>query len=140
MPTYKNLVFPHKVGGPLDEMTKLVLVVTEGATVNPVKAAADLEAYNAEDAADQARHELFSEVVEFFSRYGAPVWLESDGDQTITMYFERAGLFDNATLGKPDDFSYGHRANAYDIGVELVANTSVTAITTTVDDVLQNAG
>lgn len=138
---YENLVFPTEVGGP-GPLDTLVLVVTATGTAssNPVKAAADLAAFNAEDSDDQVRHRRFSDIVESFSRYATPVSIESDGDQTITLKYESAGIHGDNTEGKPAWFIPGHRPNAYDVAVEVIAaRADVTGLTTTVNGVSQSS-
>lgn len=139
---YEYLAFPHEKGGPGPYDT-LVLVVTATGTdgsTTPVKAAADMAAYDAEDANDVLRHKRFSDIVLFFSRYGTPISIASDGDQTITLKYEHQYIHGNNSEGKAPWFTPGHRPNAYDIAAEYVAanDHSVTGMTTTVNGVLQS--
>lgn len=134
-----NRVFPHSVGGPGPIETVVLTVTAAGApaAVNPVKAQTDLAAYNAASALDIERHDRFSDIVEFFSRYSTPISVASDGDTVITLTFEHDTLHSNKSEGQPKWFDRGHRDNLFDMMAEYVANDAhgVTAITGTVDGV-----
>lgn len=137
MPTYVNRVFPHQVGGPGPIETVVLTVTAAGSpsATNPVLAQTDLAAYNAATDLNKARHDRFSDIVEFFSRYSTPISVASDGDQTITLTYEHDTLHKNKTEGTPKWFDRGHRDNLFDMMAEYVANDShgVTAITGTCD-------
>lgn len=141
--TYVNKVFPGTVGGP-GPWDVVQLTVTAGATSTPVLAQTDLVAYNAASDANKALHDRFSDVVMFFHRYAEPVSITTNGatGTVISLYFERAGMFSDSSLGKaPYFYSSGNRPNAYDIATEYVAvNTNgTTAIAVTVNGVAQTA-
>lgn len=138
---YKNLNYPHDLGGngPFDTVE---LTVTAGTapTTTPMKAAADIRAYNAEDADDVVRHERFSELVRYYHQYGQPVAITSDGDNVVTMKFERQEMFTDHTEGKAPWDDETDRGNAYDLAVAFVAATDwCTAITVKVNGVTQNS-
>jgi hypothetical protein len=140
---YTALAFPGKVGGGPAAVDTIALTVTAtgGTSTNPVKAAADLEAYFAEDADDKQRHERFSDIVQFFMQYGIVVGVASDGDQVITLEFEQGGMFADSTEGRPDWLNKVDRDNAYNLGLAYVANNdyNVSAIAVTINGVTQDS-
>lgn len=143
--TYENLVFPHSVGGPGPKDTIAFTVTATGSSTdtNECLTQTDLVAFNAASANDQDRHRRFSYIAKYVSRYGQPVQIDAVTNNVITMYFERKGLYENSTLGKPGWFSYGHRPNAYDICAEIVAAQSgspyyIAAMTVTINGSAQS--
>lgn len=135
-PVYKNLVFPQTVGGPGPYDT-VVLTIT-GATVTPL---ADVVAYNVGDSTVKGYHDAFSDIVMFFERYGEPVSVAGTSS-TITLQFERRGMFVDSALGKaPFFYSSAARANAFEIGAAYVASNSysVSGIAVTVNGVSQTS-
>ena len=142
--TYKNLIFPQEVGGPGPYDTVELTVSASGApTTTPIKAFANLEAYyDSTVADDKTRHERFSDICKYFQQYGEPISIASDGDNVITLKFERGGMFEDSALGKPGYFySSGNRPNAYDLATSYVADndTGVNGITVKVNGTTQNS-
>jgi hypothetical protein len=141
---YKALAFPGAVGGGPAAGDTLVLTVTaagDPTATNPVKAAADLAAYFAEDADDKARHERFSDIVQYFQQYAQAVSIASDGDQAITLKYEQDGLWADSTVGDPQFMTKTRRSNAYELAQAYVGSDAhgVTAITVTLNGVAQNS-
>lgn len=141
---YVALAFPKAVGGgpaAVDTVELTVAASGHATEDNCVKAAADLEAYFAEDAADQERHRRFSDIVTFFQQYAQPVSVESDGDHVITMKFEQGGMWADSTVGDPDWLNKVQRSNAYELAQAYVAADSygVSAITVKVNGVTQSS-
>lgn len=140
---YEALVFPGKVGGgpAAVDTVELTITATGGTSTNPVKAAADLEAYFAEDADDQARHKRFSDIVQYFQQYAQPVEITSDGDQVITLGFEQGGMWADSTVGDPDYMNKVRRDNAYELAQAYVASNShtVSVIAVKVNGVTQSS-
>lgn len=143
---YKNLVFPHYVGGPGPVDTVVLTVTASGSSTdsNECLTQTDIVAYNAASASDKLRHERFSSVVSFLTQYGKPISIDAVTNNTITMRFERKGLFENSTLGKPGWFSYGHRPNMYDLCATYAAAESgaphyVSGITITINGSAQSS-
>lgn len=142
---YKNLVFPHHVGGPgpVDTVAFTVTATGSSTDTNECLTQTDIVTYNAASADDKARHERFSSIVSFLTQYGKPVSIDAVTNNVITMRFERKGLYENSTLGKAPWFSYGHRPNAFDLCATYVAANSgaphyVAAITVTINGSAQS--
>jgi hypothetical protein len=138
---YKNLNFPHDLGGngPFDTVE---LTVTAGVapTTTPMKAAADLGAYNDEDTDDQTRHQRFSELVQYFQQYGQTVSVASSGDNVVTLKYEVQEMFDDNSEGKAPWDTSADRPNAYDLATAFVAATAwCSGITVKVNGVTQNS-
>ncbi|MAZ56834.1 hypothetical protein CL653_03510 [bacterium] len=141
---YYALAFPGTVGGGPGAVDTLVLTVTVtggDTSSNPVKAAADKAAYDAEDANDKERHKRFSDIVQNYMRHGIVVGIESDGDQTITLKYEQGSMFVDGTVGRPDWLNKVERANAFEIGAEYVADNdyNVTGIAVTINGASQSS-
>jgi len=139
---YVALAFPGSVGGGPAAGDSVELTVTaagHATATNPVKAAASLEAYFAEDEADQERHRRFSDIVQYFHQYAQPASIESNGDQVITLKFEQDGLWADSTVGRPEWLNKVERKNAYELAQAYLAEDSygVTAITVKVNGVAQ---
>jgi len=141
---YVALAFPGSVGGGPAVVDTVELTVTaagDATATNPVKAAADLEAYFAEDAADQARHKRFSDIVVYFQQYAQPISITSDGDTIITLGFEQGGMWADSTVGDPGYVTKTNRSNAYELAqAYLAADThGVTAISVKLNGVTQSS-
>jgi hypothetical protein len=137
---YSALAFPGSVGGgPAAGDTLALTVTATGATsANPVKAAADMKAFHALEAAgdaDAERHERFSDIVLFFRRYGQPVVIESNGNNVITLRFEQNGFWSASQNGRPAWINKIDAATAAEVAAEYVAENdhNVTAIAVTVN-------
>ena len=142
---YTALVYPGAVGGgPAagDELELTVTVTGGNTSSNPVKAAADYNAYDAEDADDKERHARFSDIVMFFKQYGQPVSIASDGDQVITLKFEQDGFWADSTVGDPAWLNKVRRSNAFELAAAYVADNdyNVSGIAVKVNGVTQSAG
>jgi hypothetical protein len=142
---YKNLFFPHSVGGPgpKDAIVLTVTATGSGTDTNECLTQASIVAYNAASADDKARHERFSSIVDFTTQYGRPVQIDAVTNNVITMYFERQGMYANSTTGKAPWFSYGHRPNMFDLCAAYVAANSaaphyVASITITINGAAQS--
>jgi hypothetical protein len=142
---YNNLVFPHHVGGPGPVDTVALTVTATGSSTdsNECLTQTDIVAYNAASAADKLRHDRFSDIVSTLTLYGKPTSIDAVTNNVITMRFERKGLFENSSLGKPGWFSYGHRPNMFDLCATYVAAESgaphyVAAITITINGSAQS--
>lgn len=141
---YVARAFPGSVGGGPAAVDTVALTVTaagHNTATNPVKAAADMEAYFAEDADDKERHDRFSDIVQYFQQYAQPVSIESDGDQVITLKFEQGGMFADSAVGDPDWLNKQRRNNAYELAQAYLANDAygVTAISVTINGVSQTS-
>jgi len=143
---YENLVFPHTVGGPGPKDTIAFTVTATGSATdtNECLTQTDLVAFNSATSANQDRHRRFSYIAKIVQRYGQAVQIDAVTNNVITMYFERKGLYENSTIGKPGWFSYGHRPNAYDICAEIVASDSgapyyIAAMTVTINGASQSS-
>ncbi len=139
--SYNAIVFPGVTGGPGVKDT-MAITVTAGATSNPIKSQATRAAYNAASSDDKALHNRFSDVVQFITQYANPVSISTNGNNVITLGFEQAGLFNNAGIGRPGNFTENGnpRANAFDLAAAYVAanDHGVTVMTITINGVAQN--
>lgn len=141
---YVARAFPGKVGGGPAVVDTVELTVTAAGSptaTNPVKAAADLKAYFAEDADDKARHDRFSDIVTFFMQHGIVTEVASDGDTKITLGFEQGGMWADSDVGEPLWLNKVRRDNAYELAQKYVASDShgVTAISVTINGVAQSS-
>lgn len=133
--SYKNLIFPGAVNaaGPVETVT-LTVTATGATSSNPVKAFASLAEYNDTNASDddKARHERFSNIVRYFQQYGQPVSIASNGNNVITLTFDRKGLFTDSALGKAPYFNDAYeRGDASDLATAYVSDNdhTVTVLT-----------
>jgi hypothetical protein len=138
--SYNARIFPMVTGGPGVKDT-MAITVTAGATSTPVKSQATRTAYNAASDADKLLHDRFSDVVQFITQYANPVSISTNADNVITLGFDRAGLFNNAGIGRPGNFTENGnpRANAFDLAAAYVASNDhgVTVMTITINGAAQ---
>ncbi len=142
-------------------ITVVVLDEEDEPTTNNVTPIANLAAFNAayavahdldaepEDIAAAEllleKHALFAAIVNHFSPYANPVSISATGN-TVTLGFEQAGLFSNAGIGRPGNFTENGnpRANAFDLAATFLTSTpptvatfEVSACTVTINGVAQ---